>query len=47
VGSPHVRVGHRQASNPKSLSVSWQGFFYFPRFLVSVFQVKLFSPPFL
>ena len=27
VGFPHVRVGHRQASNPKSLSDNWQGFF--------------------
>ena len=27
VGSPHVRVGHRQASNPKPLSDIWQGFF--------------------
>ena len=27
VGLPHVRVGHRQASNSKSLSDNWQGFF--------------------
>ncbi|RUO40636.1 hypothetical protein CWE22_00005, partial [Pseudidiomarina aestuarii] len=28
VGSPHVRVGHRQASN-KQTSAQWAGVFYF------------------
>jgi hypothetical protein len=26
VGSPHVRVGHRQASNPKPRQFHWRGF---------------------
>jgi hypothetical protein len=27
VGSPHVRVGHRQALNPETLVIIGQGFF--------------------
>jgi hypothetical protein len=29
VGSPHVRVGHRQASNPKPRQFLCRGFFIF------------------
>ena len=35
VGSPHVRVGHRQAFNSSPDQQRWSGLFYFRIFIVS------------